>query len=57
MWNGDEQKRRAFACATGNSDQLQLRRFAGYRVNRWIVRKQVYCVESRVEYYWELHSN
>ena len=52
----DEQKRWAFAYATGNSNRLRLCRFAGYRVDSRTVRKQVYRVESRMEYYWELRS-
>ena len=32
MWNDGEQERWTFACATGNSDQLPLYRFAGCRV-------------------------
>jgi len=58
MQNDHEQKRWAFVCdaATGNSDKVRLCRFAAYRVNCWTVRKQVHCVESRMEFYWELRS-
>jgi len=49
-------KRWAYEYATGNSDQLRLCRFAGYRVDGWTVRKQVHRVESRMEYSWELRS-
>jgi len=42
--------------SNGNSEQRQWCSFAGYRVNCWIVRKQVHRFESRMEYYWELRS-
>jgi len=45
-----------FECATGNSDRLQLCRFAGYHVDGRTIRKQVHHVEARMEYYWELRS-
>jgi len=45
-----------FECATGNSEQLRLSRFAGYHVGGRTVRKQVHRVELPMEYYWELRS-
>ena len=35
---------------------MRLCRFAGYDVDGRTVRQQVYHVESRMEYYWELRS-
>ena len=47
----------AFACATGNSDQL---RYVGLQANvstvRMFANKQASSRESRMEYYWELRS-